>query len=195
MPAGLQGLTPERFREANERHGIKRGPLVEGLEGLASRPVASSKANEMHGVKTRMQFLEGLQGMKKKHCLQGLEACKFPQAWPGGRLGRPSFPRPGRPWEDLFPQAWKAFLPQTLKAWKSPQTLATLLGAEMAPVHVLNHVFAMQKCYLVIHKTASGLGLFLHICCMFLVVISPPMWLHLHGGSLFCCTCWLSVRL
>ena len=76
---------------------------MEGLEGLASTPAARSKANEVHGVKrgqARMQFLEGLQGLKKKHCLQGLEACKFPR--PGqvedleGLLSQGSFAGPGR---------------------------------------------------------------------------------------------------
>ena len=136
--------------------------LKEGLCGRpgrpASRPAARSKANEVRGVKRG----QGLQGLKKKHCLQGLEACKFPR--PGqvedleGLLSQGSFPRPGRSFspslegflaparprslqvsqawpggrlgtkvlspdlEDLFPQAWKAFLPQQgLEACKFPR--------------------------------------------------------------------------
>ena len=82
-----------------QKKPMKLMGLKEGLCGRpgrpASRPAARSKANEVHGVKTG----QGLQGLKKKHCLQGLEACKFPR--PGqvedleGLLCQGSFPRPG----------------------------------------------------------------------------------------------------
>ena len=96
--------------------------LKEGLCGRpgrpASRPAARSKANEVHGVKRG----QGLQGLKKKHCLQGLEACKFPR--PGqvedleGLLSQGSFPRPGR----SFSPSLEGFLaPQGLEACKFPR--------------------------------------------------------------------------